>query len=266
MRRRAEGGEEQAGQSYYDVELLRKFALKICAEGFVPGDVLKEEFDGEGFTVGIAVLYRQFRMLREVRRPWKDDQEVLGYEWADRRFSKSQAKQIPADLGFLLELGKNIRPQYRDFVLVTATCRWTNMVLGAVPGKDSGGDLNVFEKDADGAVVIPAYCPRAMAYRALALIGKEPSAADRIAFSTLRIENPKITIVSHAITKGKQGLGIRRSEALEVGTQFVLEAHVPTSVLNVSEYTRMLRTAGKFVRLSPARSSGYGDFTVIAVE
>lgn len=30
------------------------------------------------------------RCSREVRRAWKDDQHALGYEWADRRFSKQE--------------------------------------------------------------------------------------------------------------------------------------------------------------------------------
>lgn len=95
----------------YDSESIANMALKVKAEGFVPAEDLKGEFGPEKFTRGVAVLYRDFRMFREVRRAWKDGVDVLGYEWADRRFSKSEVKKIPPELGFLVDLTAQMAPQ-----------------------------------------------------------------------------------------------------------------------------------------------------------
>src|SRR5688572_12842773 len=103
----------------YDAGTLAAIALKVKAEGFVPASVLRDEFGAEKTTQGIAVLYRDMRMFREVRRPWGEDgQEALGYEWADRRFSSSEQKKIPPALGFVVELVAPMAPKYSDFAPV----------------------------------------------------------------------------------------------------------------------------------------------------
>lgn len=251
--------------AYYDVELLRKFSMRIITDGFVPAEELKVEFGNDAYTMAIAVLFRQFRLIGRHRRPWGDG-EADGYEWSDERHSKSHAKSIPEDLQFLLKFSKAKQNRYTDFALITAHCRWTNFVLGAVPGKDATGAINVFERDADEAITIPAYCLRAMTYRSLALLGKEPSIAPHIRYSGIRVSDPKVVVKEHAVVKGTQGLGIKRSESLEPGTTFTIEAWVPTSALSQADYVSMLRLAGKYVRLSPARSAGYGDFIVESFE
>lgn len=59
---------EEPTTAKYDAESLSKIALKVKAEGFVPATDLKAEFGPEKFTQAIAILYRDFRMFREVRR------------------------------------------------------------------------------------------------------------------------------------------------------------------------------------------------------
>src|ERR1035437_360790 len=76
-----------------DKELYARFCTRIVAEGFMPADVLRKEFGDEGYTRCIAVLFRTWRMLREVRRKWTDGNDQLGYEWADRRFSQAEMKK-----------------------------------------------------------------------------------------------------------------------------------------------------------------------------
>ena len=252
--------------NYYDVQTLQQMAAKVAAEGFVPADALKEEFGPTKFTQGIAVLFRQFRMFREVTRPWGEGAEqARGYEWADRRFSTAEAKKIPGELGFLVEMGKGSRPKYADFEVVRVKCRWTNTVLGAMPSKDGEGDLHVFRRNEEESVLILAYRLRKMAMVALPMIGKEASVAYKIGFVTVVVTHPKIGVqVDPIIDERGQGLGLKRSETLPPGTEFTVEAMVPTSALSVADFVRMLAIAGKYVRLSPARHTAYGDFEVIS--
>jgi hypothetical protein len=228
----------------YDTESIANMALKVKAEGFIPAVDLKAEFGPEKFTRGIAVLYRDFRMFREVRRAWKDGQDALGYEWADRRFSKSEVKKIPA------------------------RCRYVTAALGGCPVKDTDGEMtNAFERDTEGRVQILRYNMRAMITPALAMIGKEQALARRIGFHTIRLEtNGNLSRVSRPVNDHGQGKGFCRSERLADGTEFTVVAEVPTSILSVAEYLEALRLAGATVGLSPGRSAGFGDFEVLGAE
>lgn len=250
---------------HYDAESIANMALKVKAEGFVPAEDLKRDFGPDKFTRGIAVLFRDFRMFREVHRPWKDDANVLGYEWADKRFSKSEIKTIPPELGFILELTTKTLAKYTDFQKVIARCVYTSPVLGGVPVPDKDGTpINSFERDKDGNLLILRYNQRAMIAPALAMIGKEQAAARRIAFSTIRLHaNGNISKVDRPVNDNGQGKGFCRSERLSDGTEFTIEAMVPTSVLSVSEYLQALKLAGQTIGLSPGRSAGFGDFEVI---
>lgn len=252
----------------YDAESIANFALKVKAEGFVPAEDLKLQFGPEKYTKGLAVLYRDFRMFREVRRPWKDGVDVIGYEWADRRFSKSEIKKIPGELGFLVELTTQLAPKYSDFQKVVAKCVYTTAALGGVPVKDDDGSpINAFERDAQGRIQILRYNLRAMITPALAMIGKEQALGRRIAFSTIRLQtNGNLSKVERPVNDHGQGKGFCRSEKLADGTEFVIEAMVPTSMLSVAEYLQALRLAGETVGLSPGRSAGFGDFEVLSAE
>lgn len=258
--------QELVSTRYYDLETLPAMAQKVMAEGFVPAEVLKEQFGASKFTQGIAVLFRQFRVFREVRRPFgSDNKEVLGYEWAHPKFSQPQIKKMPRELGFLVEMVKAIRPKYADYEVVEVPCRWTNHVIASLPVEVGPNDvLHVFERDGDGNVLVPAYCLRAMAKTTLQMIGKESSIAFKIGFTTIRVPNPDIKVKIHPIIDDRgQGLGLKKSETLPPGTEFTITAYVPTTALSVSDYVRMLAVAGSAVRLSPARHTGYGDFIVL---
>lgn len=249
----------------YDAESIANLALKVKAEGFVPAEDLKTEFGPEKFTRGIAVLYRDFRMFREVRRAWKDGVDVLGYEWADRRFSKSEVKKIPTELGFLVDLTAQMAPKYSDFQSVTAKCRYTRPVLGGCPRKDTDGTpINSFERDREGNIHILRYNQRAMMTRALAIIGKEQALAARIGFKTISIHaNGNVTKEERPVNDHGQGKGFCRSEKLPDGIEFTIEAMIPTSILSVSEYLQALKVAGEVIGLSPGRAAGFGDFEVL---
>lgn len=249
----------------YDSDSIANMALKVKAEGFVPAEDLKTEFGPEKFTRGIAVLYRDFRMFREVRRAWKDGADVLGYEWADRRFSKSEVKKIPGELGFLVDLTAQMAPKYSDFQTVTAKCRYMTAALGGCPVKDTDGSpINAFERDRDGNIQILRYNMRAMITPALAMIGKEQALARRIAFKTIRIHtNGNLSKVERPVNDHGQGKGFCRSERLADGTDFTIEALIPTSILSAAEYLQALKLAGETVGLSPGRSAGFGDFEVL---
>ena len=253
----------------YDAETIAAIALKVKAEGFVPVSELQSEFGPDKCTQGIAVLFSDFRMFRRVRRPWKDDKDALGYEWADRRFSSAEAKKVPPGLGIIVELSNKMAPKYTDFQPVAVECRWISPILGSVPVKDKNGDpTNVFERDTHGNVLILRYHQRAMASMALPLIGKEQAAARRIGWSLIRIPitNGEIKHVEHGIVEQGRagGKGLRRSEMISDGTPFTINAIVPTSILSVSEFLQMLRLAGQHVGLSPGRSAGFGDFEVLS--
>jgi hypothetical protein len=254
----------------YDADSIARMALKVKAEGFVPAHVLRGEFGPEKSTQGVAVLFRDFRMFREVRRPWTGGEAVLGYEWADRRFSKSEVKKIPPALGFIVDLAQDHRPRYGQFERVSVRCRWVNAILGSVPVKDAGGDpTNTFERDLEGNVEILRYHQRAMAHVALPMIGKEASIARHIGWSIIRVPpDVPVKIIEHGIVElGRPGgKGLRRSERIADGTEFIIRAMVPTTELSVAEFLEMLRCAGQFVGLSPGRSAGFGDFEVLGAE
>ena len=251
----------------YDSEAIANMALKVKAEGFVPAEDLKMEFGPEKFTRGVAVLYRDFRMFREVRRAWKDGVDVLGYEWADRRFSKSEVKKIPAELGFLVELSTAMAPKYSDFLPVEIRCRFVGAALGGCPVKDTDGSpINSFERDRNGQILILRYNLRAMIGPALAMIGKEQALARRIQFETIRITpNGNMSKVERPVNDHGQGKGFCRSERLADGTEFTIKAWIPTSILSIAEFVQAVTLAGQTVGLSPGRSAGFGDFDVIEV-
>ena len=98
--------------------------------------------------------------------------------------------------------------------------------------------------------------------------GQEAAAARRIGWSIIRIPSPTIKIVEHGIVEQGRpgGKGLRRSECIADGVEFTIRANVPTSVLAVDEFLRMLRVGGQFVGLSPGRSAGFGDFEVLEAE
>ena len=256
----------------YDVATIAKVCVYIKGNGFTPVSVLREEFGPEATTQAIALLYRDLRIFREVRRAWADGKDALGYEWADRRFSHSEAKQIHPDLGFLVEMCQSYRPKYGEFVPVTVPCRWINAVLGSVPVKDGDGDpVNCFERDEEGYILIFRYHQRAMASMALPEIGKEAAIARRIGFSLIRIPpTVKVREISHGIVsqpgRPGEGKGLRRSERIPDGTPFTIRALVPTTMLSVEEFLSMLHHAGQYVGLSPGRSAGFGDFEVLGAD
>jgi hypothetical protein len=255
----------------YDTESIMAIALRVKAEGFVPRSVLDEEFGPAKTTQAIAVLYRDFRMFREVRRRWTNGTEALGYEWADRRFSKSEVKKIPGELGFLVDLTQAIQPRYSDFQEVSVRCRFTTPILGSVPVKDQNGDpTNCFERDNSRQhALILRYHQRAMAMSALPLIGKQAALGRHIRFSTITLPiNGDLSTVEHGIVQAGMsgGKGLRRSERLPDGIEFTMHAMIPTSEIAVDEFLRMIRVAGQHVGLSPGRSAGFGDFEVLSAE
>lgn len=267
----AKDGQVLAGVVKYDADSIAAIALKVKAEGFVPASVLRETFGPDKSTQGIAVLYRDFRMFREVRRPWGEDgKEALGYEWADQRFSQAEIKKIPPALGFVVDLMNKSTVKYSAFESVAVRCRFVAPILGSVPVKDADGDpTNTFERDQAGNVLILRYHQRAMASMALPMIGKEAAAARRIGWSIIRIPvNGNLQTVQHGITEvGRTGgKGLRTSEVIADGTEFTIRAIVPTSILSIAEFLQMLRLAGQHVGLSPGRSAGFGDFEVLGTE
>jgi|SRR3990167_2014594 len=261
-------GEGEVVNLGMDPETMQKVAavgFKIRAEGFMPAQLLVDEFGADIFTKAKAILHRTHRFIVEVRRPWKDGQEVVGYEWGDRRFSKSQKQVIAPHLLPLTELSSGGGPRYTDYVRVDLRCRFTMPVLGGIPSSGQAQEsVNLFERDMTGAVIIQRFGLRAMMMRALPLIGKEASIAKRIGFETVRLPDAKVTIKLHAVTDlmTGEGLGYKRSEMVDAGTEFVISARVPTSTLSEAEYIQAIREAGKCIALSPGRSAGYGDFEV----
>lgn len=253
----------------YDVEGLLAVGMKVKSEGFVPASALREAFGDTATTQAIALLYRDFRLFSEARRPWGDDgKEALGYQWANRRFSRSELKKIPASLGFVIQLAESApQPRYGGYVLVTARCRWTVPVLGSVPVKDANGDpTNLFERDERGDVVILRYGLRAMASKALPVVDKPASVARHIRFRDVVVRGATTKAVQHGIVdEYSGGKGVRNSEQLPAGTEFSIAAKVPTTEITVAEYVEMLREAGASVGLSPGRSAGFGDFEVVEV-
>ena len=255
----------------YDTETILAIALKVKGEGFVPVSVLRDEFGPEKTTQGVAILYRDFRLFREVRRAWKEDGEaVLGYEWADRRFSHAETKKVPPQFNFVLELTQSMAVKYSDFQPMTISCRFVAPLLGSVPVKDKDDDpTNVFERDMAGNALILRYHQRAMMTMALPLIGKEQALARRIAFSIIRIPiNGQLKTVQHGIVEqGRSGgKGLRRSEYLPDQTEFTIRAMIPTSIIKPDEFIRALKLAGQHIGLSPGRSAGFGDFEVLKAE
>jgi hypothetical protein len=249
----------------YDRESIVNMALKVKAEGFVPAETLKAEFGPETFTRCIAILYRDFRMFREVSRPWTDGVDVRGYEWADRRFSRPEIKKIPPDLGFLVELTTPIVAKYGEYQRVIAKCRYINEVRGGCPVKDTDGEpTNAFQRDHEGRIQILRYNLRAMMVSALPMIGKEQALARYIRFETIVITpNGNLSKGQSPVNDHGQGKGFVRSERLAPGTEFVIAAWIPTTVITIAEYLQVLKLAGYTVGLSPGRSAGFGDFEVL---
>lgn len=251
----------------FDSELLAKVCLKVQGDGFVPRQDLEKEFGPDKTSQALAILYRTHRVLTEVRRKWTDGNEIIGYVWATEGLTNKKMKKLPEYLGFLKDLVAPGGPRYKDYEAVTVTCQWTNWVLAGLPrGKEQ--EERLFERDADNSVVIPAYCVRAMFAKALPMIGAEVALSQRIHIAAVRVKDPKIQrlkmpVVDMTAAPGHRGKGINEHEALAPGTKFELECIIPTSVIDPEDFLRMTAFAGKYVRLSPARSSGYGDFVVV---
>lgn len=265
----AEPAEAQKRVVKYDAETIAAIALKVKAEGFVPASELQKEFGADKTTQGIAVLYRDFRMFREVRRPWKDGKEILGYEWSDRRFSKTEQKKIPPELGFVVDLTQSMAVKYSEFVPVSVRCRYTGPILGAMPVKIDGDSRNVFDRDVANNVTILRYHQRSMASAGLPMIGKEQAAARRIGWSIIRlpVTNGNLTIVQRPVMDHGIGKGLLQVERLATeGVEFTIRAMVPTSVLTIAEFLQLLRYCGQYIGLSPGRSAGFGDFEVLGAE
>lgn len=248
-----------------DRDQLANMCASIVDRGFVARHQLEEEY-GPGFTSqAIAILFRTHRLLREVTRKDNNGEQVLGYEWADQRFSQSQIRKLEeCGLGFVLQFQKDKRQRYKDFELVTMKCKWTSPPLGAMPQSDEKIEKLVFDRDEEGSVYVPAYCLRAMTLTALPLIGKESAIGFKIQFASVRIPNPDIKMTTRPVVDGNKGLGLKNHEYLSAGTEFTIEAMVPTSALTREEFARAIAVAGKFVRFSPGRSHGFGEFRVIS--
>lgn len=252
-------------------QALYLMADYIKGNGFVPHKVLREKFGDRIWTTFGALLYRDWRMVREVRRPFEElrtpeGENEQGYEWADRRFSKSEAKKIPDELQWILTLVSPTSGTYGDFRRAVFRCRWTNYVLAALPVADTASE-RVFER-VNGDIVIPAYCSRAMLRKVLPLINKPQVLSDHIRTMAVRVhadENIVKKLMPVVDERTKQGKGLTQHEALPPGTEFTLELWYPATAIQLEELAPALALAGQVVRLSPARSSGYGDFEVIAV-
>ena len=59
-----------------DKELYAGFCTRVIADGFVPAEILRNAFGDEAYTRCIAVLFRTWRMFREVRRKWTDGNDA----------------------------------------------------------------------------------------------------------------------------------------------------------------------------------------------
>lgn len=242
---------------------------QIKANGFVPIYQLRKEHGDKAVTVFAATAYRDYRIVREARRPWSDGESVTGYEWADVRFSRSASKKIPAALGWILELCPEQVLRYKDFARAIVQCRWNNWALGALPITGGDDKRRVFER-ANGHLVIPAYGVRAMLRKTLPMVGKAQSLADHIRCAAVLVPASVITGASDKSMpvvndKMHQGLGVNMHEAIPPETPFILDLWYPASEITEEELLTVLALAGRFTRLSPARSSGYGDFDVLAL-
>ena len=258
-----------------DRELFMSVCQLVIARGFVSAEDLTTQYGAEATTKAIAVLYRTHRMMREVRRPGEGG-NVLGYEWADRRFSKAEMAKIPPGLLFIIEQFAKPSKRYTDFVQITAHCKSLNGMLGAMPVKREDADtVNSFDRlnGTESDIFIPRYCLRAMLRKALQIMGQEMSLADRIVFSTLTFpagtvsKDIAVRPVPPAMSgQPSQGRGMQLHEKIPGGVTFDIRAMVPTSVINPDQYLGVLRCAGEFVGLSPARSAGFGNFEVVGAE
>jgi hypothetical protein len=255
-------------EGLYDKASMMEIALQVKSQGFVPAETLKANFGPEKFTRAIAVLYRDYRLFREVRRPWEGGENVLGYEWQTAGLSKAQAKKVPPQLGFLLELASPTMARYTDFQRVVLKCKFTLAALGGVPVKDTDGSpINSFERDEAGNLLILRYNLRAMLTRALPMLGKEQSLARHVRFETIKLmANGNLSKVERPVNDQGQGKGFCRSEKLADGTEFSIVAYVPTSQLSIGEYIQTMKLAGSTVGLSPGRSAGFGDYEVISAD
>lgn len=255
---------------------LEAYCTKIVAEGFVAAKDLRTQFGEDFHTRAVAYLYRNHRLLIEKRQA-SDRGDELGYMWANRMLSKPDRAKIPASFGFIFEYTSS-RPKYGDYQAVALRCRWLTQALGATPapqliGGDDVKDLCMFEpteyfakrRNGGGPIVMPAYGLRAMFVQVLPTIGKEAALARRIMFRNVRLT----ATTTEELRRGTidsatgQGLGIRRNEAIPAGTEFVIEALIPTTIIAPEEFVRVLQIAGQYVRYSPASHSGYGEFEVL---
>jgi len=187
-----------------------------------------------------------------------------------------EAKKIPADMQWVVEMASKGGSRYKDFERAVIVCRWTNTVLASLPVPDSD-KRRVFER-VDGDVLIPAYCVRAMLRKVLPLVGKTMSLADNVRAAAVRVPvngNGKgVGVTQVALPprlmpvvdeKTHQGKGVTEHESLPPGTAFTMELYYPSSEISLEQLIETVALAGRVVRLSPARSSGYGDFEIVSV-
>lgn len=254
-----------------NVERMQEIGIKIYAEGFLPYSEMVAQFGEQDATRAIAILFRNFRVIREVRRPWGKEENILGYEWADRRFSNPEAAKLPVEYQWLKDMKASRIPKYESFEHVKVRCQWVNSVVGGLPMQDDDGAFNGFLRGNGKAdiLIIPAYCLRSMFAKVLPMIGKEVAIARRIGWKRVEVKPRKLDFIPLPKvdeSKGKSGgLGVHRHERFLAGEEFIVDAMVPTSHLSIAEFIAGLRKAGDYVRFSPGRSAGFGDFEVMEI-
>ncbi len=244
-------------ESHVDSEESKKLAIianKIRAEGFVPKDVLYREYGDELATKAVALMYRQWRVVIEVTRKW-EGKEVKGYEWANAKISAAKQKQMPPQAQFLVDLCKGGTTQYGDYKQVTVRCRYITPALGGIP--NTSGDKNCFERN--GGPCILRHNQRAMFSDALGIIGKTKSIAYQTRFSVISFDESVLKDYKRALPD----VGVLMYESIPTGSEFTIDALVPTTHLSETEFVQAITEAGKRIGLSPARSAGHGDFEVM---
>jgi hypothetical protein len=240
--------------------------------GFITKEELRKKFGDTVTTRGLAICYGMLRVVKEVDRPQDGGGIQRGYEWSDERFSNQKMKDLPEWMGPIKGLLQGKKVRYTGYEAVTVRCRWTNKVLA---GMIDPADLEkrVFDIDPiTKEILVPAYCLTAMfrdAFQLVPALADKPQAiAYRVKFAAVRIPDAKDKIQDEYFPvapeyRGGKGKGRTATQVLPAGTEFTIDAMIPTSEISVAQYLEVIQTAGKYVRLSPGRSSGRGDFEVL---
>lgn len=258
-----------------DAQLYMDFCREVVAGGFVPADVLREKFGATAFTKCIALLYSTHRLLVEKREPWTQPDgtvaDTLGYRWADKRYSQAMLQKMPPELANIIKMFQKPPAKYGEYFPCRVRCRFTNKSLGGHPVDDGADTINAFDRvnGAGSDALIQRYNQRAMISVALPMVKKEAALANRIRFTMLRFPAQVVkrvfTVPVPPSSGPSSGRGMMRFEYLEAGTEFIIDAMLPGSVIKVDEFAEALRVAGERVGLSCGRSAGYGDFEVLQV-